>query len=905
MPLSRGSRLGVYEVVSELGAGGMGEVYRATDTSLGRDVALKVLPDSMALDPERLARFDREARTLALLNHPNIATIYGLERTTGGTALVMELVEGPTLADRIAQGPLPLDETLAIARQIADALEGAHERGIIHRDLKPANIKIRPDGQVKVLDFGLAKAIESSPAPAGVGSAAGQTYAPTVTSPALVTGAGMLLGTAAYMAPEQAKGRPIDTRADIWAFGVIVYEMVTGKQLFAADTVVETLAAILNRTPDLTQVPPQLRPMLQATLEPDPRQRLRAVGDAFRVLDVVPVGTAPSRGIAGPLALAGVAIVAAVLALIGWTRQPETVAAATRRLQINLPPNAQPDFAMSLSPDGRRLAFGVVGADGSRNAWVRDLDTLDARPVRGAENLQTVPIFWSHDSRWLGFSAGGETRRVNVVDGGEPVPIMSVGQIGGDWNPEGTLVFGTNPGPNRGGAVFRVSASGGEPVAVTKVDSTRGEYAHHHPTFLPDGRHFLYLRAARPESRSGIYVGSIDASPDQQSTERLIATTYGPVFFVSTGVEDEGLLFYLRNNTVMAQRFNPARLALSGDPIPVASPVGAFIDRALFSVSDDGTIVYTSSADVLTRQLTWVDASGKALSTVGPAAVLSDVQLSPDGTKAVGTVLDLGSPSGRNELWLWDVARGTQSLLSAKSQQASSPAWSFDNTMVAFAVATDSGPEVYERPVSGLQDGRLLLRATDGARVDPTSWSPDGRFILLTRQGAETGADIWALSRDTGMATPLIQTPAVERDAQFSPDGRWIAYRVSDAGGRPEVYVTAVQASGPALRVGGGPWRVSSGGGSFPRWRADGREIYYAGPTSMMAVPVFTDAGFTVGTPRPLPGFAASAGVLADRYGFVDASPDGKRFLYARPVESPVATRPPINVVLNWRPPTQ
>jgi eukaryotic-like serine/threonine-protein kinase len=913
MRLSRGFRLGVYEIVSELGAGGMGEVYRATDTSLGRDVAIKVLSESMALDSERLARFDREAKTLALLNHPNIAAIYGLERTAGGTALVMELVDGQTLAEEIARGPLPLEQTLAIARQIAGALEAAHDQGIIHRDLKPANIKLRRDGRVKVLDFGLAKAIEPGPASTTVRPDGGdRTYAPTITSPALITGAGMLLGTAAYMAPEQAKGRPVDTRADIWAFGVIVYEMVTGKSPFAAETVVETLAAILNRVPDLSQVPPQLRPMLQATLEPDPRQRLRAIGDAFRLLDMsVVTGPAEAgryvsrsrRSIAILVALAAVAIVATVLALIGWIRQPG-ITADTRRLQIVLPPKAQPDFAMSLSPDGRRLAFVVVGDDGSRAAWVRTLDTLDAQPVRGTENLATNPVFWSSDSRWLGFSVPGEIRRVNVVEGGDPVAIARGSQIGADSNAEGMLVFGTNPGAVGGGAVFRVPATGGEPVPVTKIDPSRGEYAHHHPTFLPDGRHFLYLRAARPESRSGIYVGSIDVSPDQQSTERLIATTYGPAFYVPPAAGDAGLLFYLRNNTLMAQRFDPGRLALSGEPTAVASPVGAFIDRALFSVSDDGTIVYTSSANVLTRQLTWVDATGQVLSRVGAPAVFSDVALAPNGTSAAGTILDLDSPSGRNELWLWDLARGTQSLLSAKSQQASSPAWSFDNTRLAFAVTTENGPEMYERSISGLEEARLLLRSTDGGSVTPTSWSPDGRFILVTRLNAETGADIWALSRDTGMATPLIRTTAVERDAQFSPDGRWIAYRASDAeDGQPDVYVTAVQATSPSLRVAGGPWRVSSGRGAFPRWRADSREIYYAGQSSMIAVPVFTDAGFTVGTPRPLPGYAASAGVLAGRYGFVDASPDGKRFLYARPVDGTVTTRPPVNVVLNWRPP--
>jgi eukaryotic-like serine/threonine-protein kinase len=889
MALTAGTRIGSYEVVAPLGSGGMGEVYRARDAKLKREVAIKVLPADIAGDRDRLARFQREAEVLASLNHPHIAHIYGIE----DGALVMELVEGEDLAVRLAGGPMPIDETLSIAKQIAAALEAAHEQGIIHRDLKPANLKIRPDGTVKVLDFGLAKTLESA---SSRQSAAALANSPTVTSPA-ATQHGTILGTAAYMAPEQAKGRPVDKRVDIWAFGVVVFEMVTGKPLFASDSVAETFAAILSKTPDWSQVPARLRPLLQATLEPDPRRRLRDIGDAFRLIDGVArsAEARPSRRAVVLLAMGVVTLVAVALGVAWWTRRTSTTAPADLRLQVALPTMAAPELGMAMSPDGQRLAFVVVAADGTRSAWVRDLRDFEARPVTGADNLDTNPLSWSADSRWLGFTSRGVFMKADTVAGGNPVRIKDGGQIGATWNDDGTIVFGTNPGRSMGGALFRIPAAGGDPVQLTAVDTARGEYAHHHPTFLPDGRRFLYLRAARPESNSGIYVGSIDREPSQQSPQRLIATTFGPVFFLPSQDDELGFLFFMRDGSLMAQRFDPVTLTLSGDTQQVAAGVGWFIDRALFWVSPNRTIVYGGGLPVLESQLAWVDRGGQVLRTIGAPSVFTGVARAPAGNKAVFVRLDAGSPVEKYELWLWDLEQNTQTLLWFKSPVRGRSVWSPDGTRVMFAIV-DEGPQLFERSVTGIQEGRVAFRGNRGEPLNPTGWSPDGRYVLFTRQNPKTGTDIWMLTPHDGAVAPLIQTVETESDAEFSPDGRWISYTSTESG-RSEVYVTAVVSQSPKLTVGGGPWRVSNGGGNSLRWRADGREIYYAGANSVMAAPVSTESGFAVGAPVALPVGGVSTGT--NRFGFIDATRDGKQFLVARPATDR-SPRAPINVLLNW-----
>ena len=893
-----GSRLGPYEILAKLGEGGMGEVFRATDTKLKRQVAIKILPPPLATDLDRLARFQREAEVLASLNHPNIAGIYGLEEGGETTALVMELVEGEDLSQRIARGAIPIDEALPIAKQIADALEAAHEQGIIHRDLKPANIKVRGDGTVKVLDFGLAKAMDARVAGPGTVDQARLSMSPTLVSPAM-TQAGMIMGTAAYMAPEQARGKVVDKRADIWAFGVIVFEMLTGKALYAADSVADTIAAILSKTPDWSQLPPELRPLVQASLESDPRRRLRDIGDAFRLVGRTTTQTEKQAPRRVPLvAMAVMTALAAALAIVGWWRPTPSPAAPEMRLQLTLPAGAQPDFGVSLSPDGRRIGFTVTKENGSRTAWIRELDQAEARPVAGAEDLDTTPVFWSPDSRWLGFSSRGTMLKADVVAGGSPVRILnSSGQIGADWNQAGIIVFGTNPGSGAAGSVFRVAAAGGDPVQLTTVDTGRGEYAHHHPTFLPDGKHFLYLRASKIEDRSGIYVGSIDAAPDKQPTERLLATAFGPVFFVPSSDGRNGFVVFFRDGSLMTQRFDPVSLALSGEPWQVAAPVGSFIDRALFFVSRNGTIVYAAAAPAFAVQLAWIDRQGRTLRTVGKPDLYSTTVRSPDGTKAAVVKVDIGSASDKRELYVVDLERDTQTLFWFKSALRSAPIWSPDGTRLLFALV-DEGPQLYERAIDGIQEGRVVFRGNRGEPLSPSSWSPDGRYVLVTRVDQKTASDIWAVNVSDGAAAPLIQTPGPERDAQFSPDGRWIAYSATD-NARQEVYVTAVVSSSPKLTVGGGPWRVSNGGGQVPRWRADGREIFFAGPSSTMAAPVSTESGFTAGTPVAVGGASQNSSLA--RFGFVDATRDGRELLFARQVTD-TAPRSPVNILINWVP---
>jgi Tol biopolymer transport system component len=876
----------------------MGAVYRARDTRLQRDVALKVLLPAVANDPDRLARFSREAQLLASLNHPNIAHVHGVEESEGTRALVMELVEGEPLSARVEGRGLPVDEALPIARQIADALEAAHERGIVHRDLKPANIMVMTDGQVKVLDFGLAKAIDAAPAEAGAHDRQAS-HSPTMISPAM-TRAGMILGTAAYMAPEQARGKSVDKRADIWAFGVIVFEMLTGKPLFAAESVADTLTAILSKTPDWSQLPSEMRPLVQAALEQDPRRRLRDIGDAFRLVGrAAPITESQPPRRAGVLAAMGVVTgLAIALGAAGWLRRtPPPPAAPELRLQITLPPGAQPDLGFALSPDGRRVVFVVPKNDGTRAAWIRDLNNAEARPIAGVDNLDTAPFFWSPDSRWLGFSSGGTLQKVDVVAGGPPVRVASVGQIGAAWNADGTIVYGTNPGNGGGGSIFRVPAGGGSPAQLTNVDVGRGEYAHHHPTFLPDGRHFLYLRAARPADRSGIYVGSIDATPEQQPTDPLIATAFGPVFFVPSKDDVRGFLLFLRDGSLVAQRFDVATLTLSGDPQQVATPVGTFIDRALYFVSGTRAIVYAAAAPAFAMQLTWVDRQGKTLRIVGDPGVVTSAARSPDGRMVATTVVDIASASEKRELWISDLEHGTKSLFWFKSPVMGPPIWSPDSTRLLFPLVND-GPQLYERAIDGVQEGRVAFKGNRGEPLMASSWSSDGRFVLVNRVAQTTASDIWAMTVADGTAVPLIQGPTAERDGQFSPDGRWIAYTATE-NGRQEVYVTAVVSSSPALAVGGGPWRVSNAGGSLPRWRADGREIFYAAPNSMMAAPVTTDSGFAAGTPVAVGGIAGQN--TFGRFGFIDASRDGRELLFARPATND-APREPVNVIVDWTP---
>jgi predicted Ser/Thr protein kinase len=604
MSVQPGDKLGPYEILALIGKGGMGEVYRARDTRLKRDVAIKISAERFS------ERFEREARAIAALNHPNICHLYDV----GPNYLVMELVEGPTLAERIKEGAMPLEEALPIASQVADALEAAHEKDVVHRDLKPGNIKIKSDGTLKVLDFGLAKM--------------GGT--PTVhgdNSPRLTIGqteAGVILGTASYMSPEQAKGKQVDQRSDIYAFGAVLYEMLTGRRLHRGETTTEVPASVIKEEPKWDKVPAQLQKLLKRCLEKDPQKRLRHIGDVMALLDenAVPVAQPAKRvGWLWP-AVAGVFLVT-TLAISAIHFRESPVVARVTRFEVPLPEKGEVGRRMTLSPDGRRLAFTTTGTQGG--LWVRDLDALEARLLPGTQNASGEFEFWSPDSRFLAFAVGNQLKKVDA-SGGPPQTLCEVPTpVGsGAWNQDGVIIFG---GFGRG-PLRKVSAAGGIATDVTALDASRGEINHGSPTFLPDGRHFVYSRYSSSAENMGIFIGALDVKPQEQSRERLLGNPFGTVYAA-------GRLFFLREGTLMAQNFDAAKLRLVGEPVPVAEQVGTLGRTGFFSVSANGAVLaYRTGSFAANNQLTWFDRQGKALGTAGEPGPHGALSLSSDGTRA-------------------------------------------------------------------------------------------------------------------------------------------------------------------------------------------------------------------------------------------------------------------------------
>jgi eukaryotic-like serine/threonine-protein kinase len=892
MSLSLGKRLGPYEILGPLGAGGMGEVYRAHDSKLGREVALKVLPDLFARDPDRMVRFQREAKVLASLNHPNIGAIYGLEDSEHSNALVMELVEGPTLADRIKQGPIPVDEALRIAKQICEALEYAHERGIVHRDLKPANIKVTKDDAVKVLDFGLAKALE--------GDIQSQEISTSPTISHMATQAGILLGTAAYMSPEQARGKSVDRRADIWAFGCVLYEMLTGKATFAGETVSDTLAAVIKDEPNWARLPAgtpaRVRVLLQRCLQKDPKQRLRDIGDARIALEEVLAGAPeplsetaepPWRSVL-PWVLFAAALV--VLAAVGFLRLREKpVGEEAVRFQIPLPEQAvlSSGGSFALSPDGRQLAFFAAGSDGNQRLWVRPLDSLEAHPIAGSDSIGPSPFFWSPDSRYLAFDAGFELKKVAVAGGpAQRLCDVTRNAVGGSWNRDGVILFGSVAG-----VIVRVADSGGTTSPVTAIDSSRGEIGHAFPFFLPDGRHFLYLRASRQPENSGIYVGSLDAAPRDQESRRLVATEWQAIYVPSPDPKSGHLLF-LRDGTLLAQPFDVVRLELTGEPVKIAEQVGSYRVSGYFSAGMNGTLVYRTGSGTAESQLTWFDREGKVVGTLGERGVYFQPVFVPDGRRAA--VARLGPSSGKWIIWLFDLAQGTSSRFTFGPNNATDPVWFPDGSRIIFGSDPNGDVyDLYQKAANGLSDEELLLKSSENKY--PTSISRDGRFLLYMTMGSNRKLCLRILPL-TGDRKPLEfpQTQFNETNGQFSPDGHWVAYR-SDESGQYEIYVRAF--SPESMASSAGKWQISSGGGFRARWSPDGKELYYLKPDGkVMAVSVVTSPVFRAGAPRLL--FQGPPQLREHRSGG-DYTVDGKRFLFAVPADPGVP--PPFTVVLNWQ----
>jgi hypothetical protein len=865
MSLSPVTRLGPYEILEPIGAGGMGEVFRARDTRLNREVAIKVTGGRFS------DRFEREAHSIAALNHLNICILYDV----GPHYLVMELVEGPTLADRIKEGAIPWGEALAIARQIADALEAAHDKGIVHRDLKPANIKIKPDGTVKVLDFGLAKTLD---APIAASPLTNPENSPTVNTP---TTAGVILGTVAYMPPEQIRGKVVDKRADIWAFGVVLYEMLAGKRPFQGEEFADILASVVKDRPDLDAVPAEARRLLERCLEKEPRKRLRDIGDMALLLERAPE-TAPSPdprrarfAIAGWGAAALLAVALGPVAFLHFREKPPAPPALTR-FQIPAPENTTMGPYLAVAPDGRKVAFLAKG-----RLWVHFLESGESRDLTAAEGSP----FWSPDSLFIGYPSQGKLKKIEAT-GGPPQTVAeySGSWEGGAWSRDGVMVFGAFPG-----GLFRVPTSGGVPVAITVIDPTRQQAFHYCPSFLSDGRNFVYTSQSSDGQKDAIYLGSVDLKPEQQSSKPLVASHWGPVYAPSAD-PSTGYLLFMREGTLKAQPFDNRRLELKDQAVTVAEQVGDNLGGAggygAFSASASDVLVFWPGA-ALDRQLTWYDREGKGLGTVGDPGNYQDVVLSPDGKRAA-----VSKKSGAAEnIWTLDLSRGGSRRFTFDAAAESDPVWSPDGSRVIFSSNRDGPYNLYQKLSSGAKDEEALLKSSEAKYA--TSWSRDGRFLLYTVVSPRTKHDIWVLPmQGDGNPVPFLVTPFDEAQAHFSPDGHWVAY-ISDESGQSEVYVRSFSLNDAGTPVNaGGRWQISNGG-KYPAWRRDGRELYYRSRDGvLMAVEIATTPTFQAGTPQAL-------GTLL-RGLWPDVpwdTADGRRFL------APAAKSgsEPYTVVLNWQ----
>ena len=899
MALASGTRLGPYAISALIGEGGMGKVWRAHHTALKRDDALKVLPDEFAADPVRLARFQREAQVLASLNHPNIAHVYGLEQADDVQALVMELVEGPTLADRIAQGPIPVDEALPIARQIAEALEAAHEQNIIHRDLKPANIKLRPDGTVKVLDFGLAKALEPI-SPVNVNA----TASPTVTSPALMTGVGVLLGTAAYMSPEQARGKPVDKRSDIWAFGCVLYEMLTGKRCFDGDDVADTLAFVLTKDPDWSAIPastpPSICSLLRRCLDKDRRRRIGDVAAALFAIDEAgALDAAGTRGASSitarpiplwrRLATYSAPAMIATVAIVGgamWFTMRPAPPGISRFVITTTPATALTiggvDRDVAITPDGSRVIY--VGNNG-RELFVRSLDALE--PVSLFKGAPHGP-FVSPDGQWVGFFDGLTVLKKVAITGGPPVTVATIdGNYpgGATWAPDDTIVFATNSTTT---GLQQVSAAGGPTTIVTRPDRAGGEVDHLWPESLPGGRMVLFTIMPVSGGVDGAQVAVLDR---QTGTQTVVVRGGSHAHYVRSGH-----LVYAAANTLRAVGFDLVTLRAQGTPRPVVPDVvtttgtlGGGVDSV---VAADGTLVYVHGVGVSAgggpRTLVWVDRQGRETPIAAPPRSYVYPRVSPDGSRFVLYAVDQ-----EIDLWVWNMARLTLTRLTFTPSIDIYPVWTPDGSRLLFASERDGARNLFGQAADGTGAVERLTRSPN--QQNATSVTPDGTRLVFTETALTTGEDVMQVEvTGARSVTPLVGSPFAERNGIVSPDGRWLAYEANDSG-QFEIYVR------PYPAVSSGRWQVSTGGGTRPLWSRTGQELFFLSEAGAI-LRVGLEGGESWAATTPLAtvkeGYMTGLGFYPGRT--YDISPDGQRFLVLKPTNEPNASPPQLVVVQHF-----